>query len=101
MKSLDKFAPRRKKYSRGNNMPFMNKLLSRAHMKRTRLRTCYLKKRSEQNRLSYVKRRNCCVSLFRKTKKYYYANLNVKDIVVIKQFCKTVKSLFSDKNQVK
>ena len=82
-------------------MPFMNKLLSRAHMKRTRLRTCYLKKRSEQNRLSYVKRRNCCVSLLRKTKKYYYANLNVKDIVVIKQFWKTVKSLFSDKNQVK
>ena len=35
MKSLDKFAPRKKKYSRGNNMPFMNKLLSRAHMKRT------------------------------------------------------------------
>ena len=82
-------------------MPFMNKLLSRAHMKRTRLRTCYLKKRSEQNRLSYVKRRNCCVSLLRKTEKYYYANLNVKDIVVIKQFWKTVKSLFSDKNQVK
>ena len=83
MKSLDKFAYRKKTYSGGNNIPFMNKLLSRAHMKRTRLRT-YLKKRSEQNRLSYVKRRNCCVSLLRKTKKYYYANLNVKDIVVIK-----------------
>ena len=47
MKSLDKFAPRKKKYSRGNNVPFMNKLLSLGHIKRTRLRNCYLKKRSE------------------------------------------------------
>ena len=87
MKSLDKFTPRKKKYSRGNNLPFMNKLLNRAHMKRTRLRNCYLKKRSEQNRLSYVKqRRSYCVSLLRKTKKDYYANLNVKDIVDNKQF---------------
>ena len=62
-------------------MPFMNKSLCRAHMKRTRLRNCYLKKRSEQNRLSSVKQSNYCVSLLRKTKKDYYSNLNVKDIV--------------------
>ena len=99
MKSLDKFTPRKKKYSRGNNLPFMNKLLNRAHMKRTRLRNCYLKKRSEQNRLSYVKQRNYCVSLLRKTKKDYYANLNVKDIVDNKQFWRTVKPLFSDKTK--
>ena len=74
-------------------MPFMNKLLSRAHMKRTRLRNCYLKKRSEQNRLSYVKQRNYCVSLLRKTKKDYYSN--VKDIVNNKQFLRTVKNLYS------
>ena len=74
-------------------MPFMNKLLSRAHMKRTRLRNCYLKKRSEQNRLSYVKQRNYCVSLLRKTKKDYYSN--VKDIVNNKQFWRTVKNLYS------
>ena len=71
-----------------------------AHMKRTRLRNHYLQKCSEQNRLSYVKQRNCCVSLLRKTKKDYYANLNVKDIVDIKQFWRTVKSLFSDKTKL-
>ena len=80
-------------------MPFMNKLLSRAHMKRTRLRNCYLKKRSEQNRLSYVKQRNYCVSLLRKNKKDYYANFNVKDIFDNKQFWRTVKPLFSDKTK--
>ena len=56
-------------------------------------------KRSEQNRLSYVKQRNYCVSLLRKTKKDYYANLNVKDIVDNKQFWRTVKPLFSDKTK--
>ena len=99
MKTLGKFTPRKKKYSRGNNMPFMNKLISRAHMERTRLRNCYLKKRSEQNRPSYVKQRNYCISLLRKTKKDYYANLNVKYIVDNKQFWRTVKPLFSGKTK--
>ena len=80
-------------------MPFMNKSLCCAHMKRTQLRKCYLKNRSEQNRLSYVKQHNYCVSLLRKTKKDYYANLNVKDIVDNKQFWRTVKPLFSDKTK--
>ena len=92
IKTLDKFAPRKKKYSRG-------KSLCRTHMKRTRLRKCYLKNRSEQNRLSYVKQRNYCVSLLRKTKKDYYANLNVKDIVDNKQFWRTVKPLRPDKTK--
>ena len=34
---LDKLTPQKNKYNRGNNMPFMNKLLARAHMKRSRL----------------------------------------------------------------
>ena len=62
MKTLDKFAPRKKKYSRCNSMSFMNESLSRAHMKRTQLRNWYLKKCSEHNRLSYVKQSNYCVS---------------------------------------
>ena len=65
IKTLDKFAPPpQKKYSRGNNMSFMNKSLCRAHMKRTRLRNCYLKKR--------------CVSLLRKTKKILLCKLECK-----------------------
>ena len=32
MKISDKFAPRKKKYSRGNNIPFMDKLISRVHI---------------------------------------------------------------------
>ena len=38
VKILDRFAPYKKKYLRGNNMPFMNKSLSRAFMRRSQLR---------------------------------------------------------------
>ena len=42
--NLDKMAPIKKKYVRGNNMPFFNKELSGAHKKRTQLRNRFLKK---------------------------------------------------------
>ena len=95
--TLDIFAPRKKKYLRGNNMPFMNKNLVNAHRKRTRLRNKFLKNRTESNRVSYNKQRNFCVSLLRKAKKDYYGNLNEKDVIDNKKFWKTVKPLFSDK----
>ena len=38
LETLDIFAPRKKKYLRESNMPFMNKSLVNAHRKRTRLR---------------------------------------------------------------
>ena len=72
----------------------MNKSLSLAHLKRTLLRNCYLKKRPEQNRFSYVKQRNYSV-FFEKNKKQNkktqnkknnYANLNVKILLIISSF---------------
>ena len=97
VKTLDRFAPYKKKYVRGNNMSFMNKSLSRAFMRRSQLRSKYHKKRSETNRLAYAKQRNFCVFLLRKTKKGHYANLNEKDIADNRNFWQTVKQLFSDK----
>ena len=95
--TLDIFAPRKKKYLRGKNIPFMNKNLVNAHRKRTRLRKKFLKNRTESNRVPYNKERNFCVSLLRKAKKDYYGNLNEKDVIDNKKFWKTVKPLFSDK----
>ena len=50
---LQDHAPRKKKYVRGNNKPFMNKTLSKAIMKRTRLRNKFLKDPSEHNKHCY------------------------------------------------
>ena len=74
----------------------MNKPLARAHMKRSRLRNRLLKYRSE---VHFIKQRNYCVSLLRKTKKQYCANLNEKDVADNKEFWKTVKPVLSDKLQ--
>ena len=95
--TLDRFAPRKKKYIRGNNAPFMNKTLSKEIMKRSNLRNKYLKSRSEEDRQRFRKQRNLCVSLLRKTKRSYYSNLNKKNVIDNRKFWKTVKSMLSNK----
>ena len=71
--TLDMFAPRKKRYIRGRNTPFMNKTLSNEIMKRSNLRNKHLKRRSEKDKQRFRKQRNICVSLLRKTKKSYYS----------------------------
>ena len=97
--ALDIFAPCKKKYARGNNMPFMNKSLTKAHMKISRLRNLYLKKKTDTSRIAYIKQRSHCLSLLWKTKEDHYADLNDKDVADNKQlqFWRTVKPQLSDK----
>ena len=67
-------------------------------MFRSKLRKKFLKRRSRSDKKTFNKQRNKCVSLLRKTKKAYYLNFKIKDIVDNKKFWKTVKSFFSDKS---
>ena len=78
-------------------MPFITKDLSKAIMKRSRLRNNFLKNRTGENKTLYTKQRNYCVSLLKKSKKKYFANLNEKDIFDNKLFWKTIKPLLYDK----
>ena len=66
MDTLNLFAPIKKKYARGNQMPFMTKDLSKEMMTRYRLRNKYLKDKTEENRLLYTQQRNKCVYRYRK-----------------------------------
>ena len=66
-------------------------------MKRLRLRSKYLKNNNAENRKLYAKQRNYCVSLFRKTKKAYYENLDERKVSDDKLFWKTVKPSLSEK----
>ena len=56
--ALDKVAPLKQKYIRANNGPFMNKDITKAIMKRTRLLNNYLKNRYNGNRKAYNAQRN-------------------------------------------
>ena len=70
LKTLDKYAPRKAKHARGNQMPIMIKDLFKNFIKRSRLGKKYLKN-SEENRKLHIKQRNYRLSLVRKTEKAY------------------------------
>ena len=63
-------------------------------MIRSRMRNCFLKHRSYENR-RFQKQRDKCVSLLRKAKKEYFSSFNVVDN---KSFWKTVIPFLSNKN---
>ena len=88
---LDKIAPWKKKYARGNHSPFMIKALLKAIMVRTKLRNTLLKNRS------YNMQQNYCVLRLLKSKRDYYNNLNEKNICDNRKFWKVVKSQLSNK----
>ena len=78
--TLNKIAPIKKKYARGNQMPFMTKELSKEIMLRSRLRNKFLTDKTDENRFLYTQQRNKCVALLRKTKKTYNENLDEKNV---------------------
>ena len=96
--TLNKIAAIKKKYARGNQMPFMTKELSKEIMLRSRLRNKFLIDKTDGNHFLYTQQRNKCVALLRKTKKTYYENLDEKNVTDTKKFWKTVKPYFSDKS---
>ena len=75
----------------------MNKLLSKAMIHRTKLRNKFLKDLSAENKFSYSKQRNWCVSPLRKEKKKYFANLNEKILQTTKTFGKLLNLFFQRK----
>ena len=94
---LHKHAPIKKKILRFNNSPFMSKALRKAIMHRSKLKNVYNKKRTDVNWANYKKQRNFCVTLLRRTKKEYFQNLNVKNLLDNKKFWKIIKPYFSNK----
>ena len=75
----------------------MTKDLNKAIMKWCKLRNTFLKEKSDSARKAYTSQRNLCVNLLRKTKKNYFANLDVNSITDSRKFWQTVKPLFSNK----
>ena len=94
MDAINKHAPLKRKYIRANHAEYMDKELSQAIMKRSKLRNDYLKHRSEENRLAYKKQRNFCVALLRKKKADYFNNLELNLVRDNKMFWKTISPYF-------
>ena len=94
---LNAHAPVNKKIQRFANNPLMTKQLRKAIMHSSRSKNVFNKNRTPKTWDSYKKQRNFCVKLFRKTKKEYFENINIKDINYNKKFWKTIKPYFSNK----
>ena len=62
----------------------------------SRLRNNFLKKRTGKKNTLCRKQRNCRVSLSKKSKKKYFANLNGKNILDDKLLSTTIKASLSD-----
>ena len=69
---LDKHAPIKRKYIRGNNSAFMAKELKAAIMQRSKLRKKFSKERTNDSKKPYDRQKNLCVSLLRNTKRDYF-----------------------------
>ena len=97
MKVLEWHAPKKTETVRGNNAPFMDKVLSKASMHRSKLKNQYNKTPNEKNKSLHRKQRNFCLNLLRKEKKKYYNNLDLKIFEDNKKFWRRVKPIFSNK----
>ena len=86
MTILNEHAQSKKMYARRNEMPFLMKNLSEEVITRFGLCNKFLNNKTEENRTLYVKQRNYCVLLLRKTKKMYYYNLDEKSITRNRRF---------------
>ena len=96
--ALNMYPVLKKKYKRGNVSLFMNRILKKGRMKRPRLRSTFFNSKSEDDKKNYVKQRNYCVSLIRRTKKEYYGNLDPKKIAYNRTFWRTIKPFLSNKS---
>ena len=94
---LNKHAPIKYKYIRGNISSYMTKYLRKEIMLHSRLCNKFLMTKPEESKQLYNKQRNLCVTLLLKAKTNYFAELDngiLKDDI---KFWKTVNSLFLEK----
>ena len=75
---LEKKVPSKERYVRYNQAKFINKILKKAIVNRSRLLNKYKKGKTEATRSAYKRQRKFCVKLLTKTKKEFYNHLNVK-----------------------
>ena len=94
---LNKHAPIKYKYIRANNSSYMTKSLRKEIMLRSRLSKKFLKTKTGESKQLYNKQQNLCVTLLRKAKRNYFADLDNRILKDNRKFWKTVNPLFSEK----
>ena len=81
-------------------MPFMNKSIKSAFIKRSRMRNTYPKNRSDNSKCAYNEQRNYFVSLLRKIKKNSHVSFNERDVNDNKKMLANRKIITFRQNQI-
>lgn len=68
---LNKHAPLKKTFVRGNQAPYMTKQLRKAIMRSSKLESKQLKNRTIDNKTKFKKQNNFCSKLYKKERKKY------------------------------
>ena len=101
LSTLNLHAPFKKKFIRSNHAPYMTKSLRKAIMRRSQLLTKYHKSKDKSDHAIYKKQRNFVSKMYKKEKKSFYKNLDMKNVLDNKTFWKYMKPLFSNKTECK
>ena len=99
-KIVNKHAPLKKKFLRGNQAPFINKELRKAIYDRSRLRNRFCKTPTEENEKLYKKQRNKCVSIRKKSIRNYFNKIANENVVTNRNFWKIIKPFLTNKGHL-
>ena len=97
LQALNHHASWKQKVVRANQKPYVTKQLRKAIMHRSYLENKYYQYRTPEYGRAYKRQKNYCNRLYKRERKKYYSNLNLKNITDNKRIWNTVKPLFSDK----
>ena len=95
LRVLEEHAPMKKKVLRANDKPYMTKTLRKAIMRRSTLKSKYLKNKSDESLKEFKKHKNFTKRLARKERIKYFANLDINQYTDNVKFWNTVKPMFS------
>ena len=87
----------KKRITRANEVPYMTKALRKAIANRSRLENGFYRDKTDVTKKAYKKQKNYCSRLYKKERKRYYTNLDVRNVTDNKKFWRTMKPFFSDK----
>ena len=99
-KIINKRAPLKTKFLRGNQATFINKELRTAIYDRTRLRNRFCKTPTEENEKLFKKQRNKCVSIRKESIRNYFNKIANENIVTNRNFWKIIKPFLTNKGHL-
>ena len=92
-----KHGPIKTKMIRGNQAPHITKAHKKAVMKRSELKTKYLKNSTLENFNKFKKQKNFCSRLYKKERKMFLDKLDIKLVTDSKTFWTNIKPFLSHK----